>query len=152
MSSASDSVVWQEMYSIENGIALGHIYIDENLPEGDYFLNGYTRHSVYENDSPGMIPGRKVKIVENFDKITFSEDTIPNKEFRFEVFPEGGNLITGLPSTLAFKATNGKGVPVEIEGVLYQDNKPLSIIKTTFNGMGSISFTPLANKAYQLLL
>ena len=37
MSSASDSVVWQEMYSIENGIALGHIYIDENLPEGDYF-------------------------------------------------------------------------------------------------------------------
>lgn len=34
MMDAKDSVVWREKYPIENGIADGHVYMDEKLVEG----------------------------------------------------------------------------------------------------------------------
>ena len=38
MINPKDSVVWQEKYPIEKCIVSGHVYIDEKLSEGDYFL------------------------------------------------------------------------------------------------------------------
>lgn len=146
-----DSVVWKEKYLIENGIVSGHVYVDEKLQEGDYFLEGYTKYSFYKNDTIGMAFSRKIKIVKN---ISHSGISVLSKDstFRFELFPEGGNLVYGILSKLAFKATDGKGNPVSIEGMLYQDDKPLSEIKSTHDGMGAILFTPLEGKKYQIEL
>lgn len=59
-----DSVVWAEKYPIEKGIAEGHVYIDTKLSEGNYRLGTYTRHSYY-NDTTGISPERKIRIVRN---------------------------------------------------------------------------------------
>lgn len=145
MINPKDSVVWQGKYPIENGIVCGHVYIDKKLSEGDYFLEGYTKHSFYKNDTTGITSVRKIRIVKN---ISCSEVTRMPKDtvFRFETFPEGGNLVSGLSSRLAFKATDGKGNTVSVEGAIYEDDKFLCEIKSVHDGMGGISFTPLANK------
>ena len=65
MINPKDSVVWQEKYPIENGIVSSHIYIDEKLSEGDYLLEGYTKHSFYKHDTTGITPTRKIRIVKN---------------------------------------------------------------------------------------
>lgn len=65
MINSCDSIVWQEKYPIESGVVSGHIYIDEKLSNGDYFLFGYTKGSFYAKDTIGIIPSRKVKIVKN---------------------------------------------------------------------------------------
>ena len=114
MINPKDSVVWQEKYPVENGIVSGHIYIDEKLPEGDYFLEGYTKHSFYKNDTAGITPTRKIRIVKNIARSEIIENP-KDTAFRFETFPEGGNLVSGLSSRLAFKATDGKGNPVSVE-------------------------------------
>lgn len=151
MISSKDSVVWQEKYPIEKGIVSGHIYVDEKLPEDDYFLEGYTKHSFYKNDTTGIIPTRKVKIVKN---IAHDKLSVPPRysAFRFDVFPESGNLIYGISSNLAFKATDGKGNPLEVEGTLYQEDKPLNKIKSTHDGMGAVLFSPLQGKSYRIEL
>ena len=151
MINPKDSVIWQEKYSIENGIVSGHVYIDEKLSEGDYFLEGYTKHSFYKNDTTGITPVRKIRIVKN---IARSEVTKNPKDttFRFDTFPEGGNLVSGLSSKLAFKATDGKGNPVSVEGAIYEDDKFLCGIKSVHDGMGSVPFTPLVNKQYKIEL
>lgn len=151
MVNPEDSVVWQEKYPIEKGIASGHVYIDETLSEGDYFLEGYTRYSFYKNDTIGMIPSRKIKVVKNIAR----SEVIGNPKdttFRFETFPEGGNLVAGLSSQLAFKATDGKGNPVPVEGAVYEDDKFLCGIKSIHDGMGAVSFTPSVNKKYRIKL
>ncbi len=151
MINPKDSVVWQEKYPIENGIVCGHVYIDEKLSEGDYFLEGYTKYSFYKNDTTGITPTRKIRIVKN---ISHSEVTGKSKDtaFRFETFPEGGNLVFGLSSKLAFKATDGKGNPVSVEGAIYEDEKLLCGIKSVHDGMGIVTFTPLVNKRYRIEL
>lgn len=151
MISSQDSVVWQEKYPIENGLASGHVYVNEKLPEGDYFLEGYTRYSFYKNDTTGIIPARKIKIVKNISRTAateISEDTT----FRFVMFPEGGNLVSGIPSRLAFKATDGRGNPVFVEGTLFQDGEPLNEIKSVHYGMGAFLFTPLPGRQYRMEL
>jgi len=151
MINPNDSVVWQEKYPIENGIVSGHVYIDEKLSEGDYFLEGYTKHSFYKNDTIGITPTRKIRIVKNIARSEVTE-SLKDTVFRFETFPEGGNLVSGLFSKLAFKATDGKGNPVSVEGTIYEDDKFLCGIKSVHDGMGAVSFTPLVNKKYRIEL
>lgn len=146
-----DSVVWQEKYPIDNGIASGHVYINENLSEGDYFLEGYTKYSFYKNDTTGLLPARKVKIVKNISRVEVAKNK-KDTTFRFEMFPEGGNFVSGIPSKLAFKATDGNATPVSVEGLLYQDNELLSTIKSTHDGMGAILFVPHRDRKYRIEL
>ena len=144
-----DSVVWAEKYPIEKGIAEGHVYIDTKLSEGNYRLGTYTRHSYY-NDTTGISPERKIRIVRNI-----ALDSLPEhreKPGGFNLFPEGGNLVSGLPFRLAFKATGSGGCPVDVEGTLYQDEIPVLSFKSSHDGMGVIPFTPFSGKEYRIEL
>lgn len=151
MVNPEDSVVWQEKYLIENGIVSGHIYIDEKLSEGDYLLEGYSKYSFYKNDTVGITPTRKIKIVKNISRSKVTESS-KDSTFRFEIFPEGGNLVSGLLSKLAFRATDGKGNPVFVEGTIFQDDKSLCKIKSVHDGMGAVLFTPFKDKKYRIEL
>lgn len=105
----------------------------------------------YKNDTIGITPTRKIRIVKNIARSEVTE-SLKDTVFRFETFPEGGNLVSGLFSKLAFKATDGKGNPVAVEGAIYEDDKFLCGIKSVHDGMGAVSFTPLVNKKYRIEL
>mgnify|MGYP003623445802 CR=1 FL=1 len=150
LSESSDSVVWQEKYPVNNGIATGHVYIPENLPDGNYFLEAYTRHSFYE-DSLEMASVRKVRIQKDamhIEKTQSIRDTI----VRFTAYPEGGNLVSGITSKLAFKATDGYGFPVDVKGVLYEGDEQLLEFESLHAGMGTFIFTPYKDRNYRIKL
>ena len=54
-------VAWQEKYVILNGFANGRIYLETNLPEGDYLLEAFTPNSFF-NDSTEFKAVRRIKI------------------------------------------------------------------------------------------
>ena len=151
-----DSVVWQEKYPIINGISEGHIYLDAKLPIGNYQLEAYSRYSFYEDstkhlESLPIISCRSIKLVTEIAKHT-PMPTPKDSTICFELFPEGGNLLHGVSGRLAFKATNGKGLPVSVEGMLMEDEKNISALKSFHDGMGSILFTPDGDKKYHVML
>lgn len=146
-----DSIVWQEKYPVENGMVFGHVYVSEKLVDGDYFLEAYTRHS-FHNDTTGILSSRKVRIVKNIAHDNQQSEDVGKDSLRFDVFPEGGNLVSGLPSRVAFKATNGKGYPVEVKGTLYQDDTPVTLLESSHDGMGVFFFTPDTEKKYRIEL
>lgn len=59
--------------------------------------------------------------------------------YNLDFFPEGGEVITGLPCGLAFKATNSAGQGVE--GTLRLDGVNIEA-KTVANGMGYLEYIP----------
>lgn len=146
-----DSIVWQEKYPVENGMVFGHVYVSEKLADGDYFLEAYTHHS-FHNDTTGIISSRKVRIIKNIAHDNQQSEDMGKDSLRFDIFPEGGNLVSGLPSRVAFKATNGKGYPVEVKGTLYQDDTPVTLFESSHDGMGFFFFTPDAEKKYRIEL
>lgn len=151
MVSEKDSVVWQEKYPIDNGIACGHVYVDEKLPEGNYRLEAYTPHSFYK-DTTDILASRKVRVLKSILRDSLIIQKSVYDSVHFDVFPEGGNLISDIPTRLAFKATDGKGNPVAVEGDLYQDGQPVTHFQSTHHGMGALYFTPSIEKDYRIEL
>ncbi|GAC1533078.1 MAG: Plug domain-containing protein [Sediminibacterium sp.] len=70
---------------------------------------------------------------------------------KVEAFPEGGFLIQGLLSKVAFKATNQFGIPVRIKGSLVTDkNKVIDSLSVQHDGMGIFSVIPQPEVSYKL--
>ncbi|MEG3657842.1 hypothetical protein V5097_10555 [Arenibacter palladensis] len=150
----TDSIVWQEKYEMVNGFSDGHILLDGSLDEGAYLLKAYTKNSFPSNPKE-FYSVRKVRIVGNInDEIEDigikkpSKDSIGN--IQFDLFPEGGYLIDGIKSKVAFKAVEEKGIPVKVSGTLYENDSPILEFTSTHAGMGSFHLVPDASKKYDI--
>ena len=112
--SERDSLVWSEKYPLVGGRGDGHIYIGENWPQGEYFLEGYAKSS-FTSDTTEALRPRRIRVVDRvaqMEAITaaaIQQDSLQRKtsRHRFDLFPEGGDLVDGVTSTVAFKATYG---------------------------------------------
>lgn len=154
-----DSVVWEQKYRIKNGFSDGHIFLDTKLKSGNYYLKAYTKHSFTDASGP-MHSVRRIGIVDNiqseYKKIRAQSNTNSDsiKKPILGFFPEGGHLVNGLESTVAFKITDTKGQPINTSGTLFENNKPLTTFKTAYFGlgMGSFRFVPDSSKHYYFKL
>lgn len=64
-------------------------------------------------------------------------------------FPEGGDLVEGLPSKIGIKAINANGLGENVSGVLVDEvGTEVLQFETTHLGMGALAITPMANKTY----
>lgn len=67
-----------------------------------------------------------------------------------QFFPEGGELISGLPSKVAFKAIRTDGSGLDINGtVVDNDGKEVSALKSEHLGMGAFILLPEEGKSYK---
>lgn len=152
----TDSIVWKEKYKIENGFSDGHIFLDGSLDQGDYIIKAYSKNSLLSNPKE-FYAARKVKIVGDINneiedigiKKTL-KDSISN--IQFNLFPEGGYLINGIKSKVAFKAVNEKGIPLKISGTLYENDSPILEFKSTHAGMGGFDLVPDTSRIYDIRL
>lgn len=73
--------------------------------------------------------------------------TIEKKEKSVNVkfFPEGGNLVAGLPSRVAFEATNANGTPINVDGkIISAKGDEITTFTVNHEGRGSFNYTPTA--------
>lgn len=64
-------------------------------------------------------------------------------------FPEGGDLVDGLMSTVAFKAVNEFGKPADVEGFISDESgKRITTFSSFHNGMGSFELKPEKDQIY----
>ena len=156
----TDSVVWQEKYPVENGITSGHVYVDENLPVGDYMLEAYTRYSFYRDDSTSILSGRKIKIVNNISQAgisVFQRDTLPQlavlpgsdfpKEISLEFVGQDENQLTfmvsqqeGLPDRKIYLTGQMRGMVCCIAKGKLRDSLKISIPLNNFLYQGIAEF------------
>jgi len=66
-----------------------------------------------------------------------------------QFFPEGGNMVQGIPSKIAIKAINTSGLGTDVSGIIIDnDGNQAASFKTTHLGMGSVFMNPLQGKSY----
>jgi len=72
----------------------------------------------------------------------------PNRDVQF--FPEGGQLIAGVPSKVAVKAIKADGLGTDIKGtVTDNDGKTVATFTSQHLGMGVFTMQPEAGKSYK---
>lgn len=153
----ADSMLWEEMYPVLNGVSYGHVYLPQTLPNGEYLLKGYTAHS-YVSGQPYYYAVARIRVFNEPQeirarKIRQLQNNVPPPEaVQFRIFPEGGHLLAGVSNRVAFKAVNKNGLPAEVKGVLLKGDVPVLNFSTVHAGMGSIEFIPEKGATYHVKL
>ena len=70
--------------------------------------------------------------------------------YSLHFFPEGGDMVAGVNSRIAFKANNQNSIPVEASGnILDSRGNKVSSFLSVHDGMGYFSLIPLAGEKYK---
>ena len=66
------------------------------------------------------------------------------------LFPEGGNLVAGVPNRVAFEATSNEGLHLEGKVVVTDGSGTVAEADIEQRGRGSFTFTPQSGKSYSV--
>lgn len=67
-----------------------------------------------------------------------------------QFFPEGGQLLAGVPNQVGFKAIKSSGLGIDVKGTIIDDqNNEITTFTSNFAGMGSFFMTPESGKNYK---
>ena len=70
-----------------------------------------------------------------------------DKKVTLKLYPEGGNLIHGITSRIAFEITDAFGNPLEASGkIINEDKEDISTFSTVHEGRGFFDYTPDESK------
>lgn len=130
------------------GFANGEIALPDSLKEGRYHIRAYTNwmrnfpEELFYSKGIDVLRYAGRKSAEDA-RVTLS--TITDLQF----FPEGGNLVHGIESRVAFKATNVEGHGIDVKGFVLNSKKDtVSTFTSKHLGMGSLRFIPDASETY----
>jgi hypothetical protein len=101
------------------------------------------------NDDSVFLYERRIPI-NNSTTAGFKKPAVTYKT-RLEIFPEGGFLVKGITSRVAFKASNQYGNPVMFKGILVNNkNVTMDTLLVEHDGMGSFPLTPMEGETYRV--
>jgi len=147
--SPENHAVLQAKVALINGFGDGSIFLPASISSGNYQVRAYTNWM--KNFEPEGYFRSSITIVNTFKEPETPATTIGRYDAQF--FPEGGNLVSGLKSRVAFRVINSQGVGVEFKGEVLDQNKN---VVTTFKphkfGIGNFSFTPSGNQIYTAII
>ncbi|HLZ88240.1 MAG TPA: hypothetical protein VKQ52_13390, partial [Puia sp.] len=146
--------VLQGKIALEKGFGDGSFYIPPSILTGAYQLRAYTNWM--KNFGPETFFTQPVTIVNTIKGVDTAAITRPDttgSHYSLTFFPEGGDLVTGLPSTLAFEAVDQQGQGLNTEGaILTGNNDTVATFRPQQEGMGILRFTPSAGESYKAIL
>jgi hypothetical protein len=157
----------KKMFLLNNGFCNTSYQLNDDIASGKYLLVGYTNWMRNMNSDSFFTKEIKVlsneETAENPQKVntyTTNENTTQNSSIKntsskipllkVKLYPEGGELIEGITSKVAFYAQshNGKGTFVTAE-LLDNTNKRCAIARSNKQGKGYFFIKPENNKSYK---
>lgn len=142
--------VLQTKVKIENGLGHGSVSIPASLDSDNYTVRAYTNWM--KNFNAGFYFHQTISIVNVFQRL---EEKNKNQDSKLDVqfFPEGGSLIEGIQSKVAFRVVDFSGKGISFHGsVLNSKGDTIVSFAPLKFGIGNFYFTPKANEAYYITI
>ena len=136
----------KKMLKLIDGTANASMEINNALPTGNYYLRCYT---LWMLNFPDFITEKKISVLNN-SKVSKNIPKVIPPIVNVSFFPEGGNLISGVKSNIAFKAFDQGGNPVSITGnIINSKNEKITSLVTLHDGMGAFELQPDIKEIYK---
>jgi hypothetical protein len=150
-----DTVFGQLLLNASDLKTSGEFVLNDSLQEGYYWIRAYTEKMVSENlNNITVVP---VYIVNprkrSFEDKNFTKESDSAAIPRVQIFPEGGNIISGINTTVGLKVTDQYGNPMLVQGIV-KDTAGSVFAKFTTNsdGLAKFSFEPIPNDHYSIFI
>lgn len=150
----------KQIVKLEQGEGDGQLVLSKSMMSGYYEVRAYTRWMLGFSEPQYFSRTFPIYQLSNSDKLERSISTYelsPTMEKRPDVtkeklslrfFPEGGQLVEGVASQVAFKAESKSEGNIKLSGTLYsKDGRELTSFETLHDGMGHFEYTPTAQPA-----
>jgi hypothetical protein len=145
----ADTPVSTAEFKIENGGANGYIDLPITLNQGNYQVRAYTNWM--RNYSESLFFTKHFQVLKNNKPVSESIDNQGVSDLA--ILPEGGNLVQGVESIVAFKATNQQGKGVQVEGHIIANGKDtIAPFYAQYLGMGTFVLKPELGKTYSAVV
>jgi hypothetical protein len=134
--------------ALTNGTGWGDFTLPDSLQKGSYRIRAWTNWMRNDKHPRYFDQNISVSSVNGVDRVAEAakQGTPPS----LQLFPEGGNLVAGVHSKVAFKAVGADGLGVNVKGAVIDDeNNEVAEIASTHLGMGVFDFVPEPGRAYQ---
>lgn len=146
----------RQIIELHQGEGSGQFILTTALFSGYYEIRAYTKwmlafdekqhfsrtFPVYRKRRNDTDPDRSIvtyQMNESMKQRPLKEE----RKLALRFYPEGGQLIQGITSTVAFEAASGKDGPAFVEGIIRNDaGEELVKFSTLHEGMGSFTYTP----------
>lgn len=139
--------VLQAKIGLRDGHGDGSMYLPLTLHSGHYKLRAYS--SWMRNSGVDGFFEKALTVV-NARKSAEAPGAPVALQYNVQFFPEGGNLVEGLSSTVAFKIADQYGQPAECTGVITEDDQDtVARFQTLRFGLGSLVLTPRPGHRYR---
>lgn len=125
------TLIQQQLNPIFGASAAGSFALPDTLKASAIYCRAFT--AWMQNFEEDFLFTKTIKIFNGaFDSVTKNTTTL------LTFFPEGGNIVEGLVNTIAFKATDGNGMPVNFTGLIKnkQTGQTVLNIQSKYDGMG----------------
>jgi hypothetical protein len=141
--------VFQAKLAIDHAAGDGSFQLPYSVNTGNYILRAYTNWM--KNSSEDYFFEKNITIVNALKRPEWpAADAV---QYDLQLFPEGGNLVNGLQTKVAFRIVDSHGKSIEGAGaVLNQRNDTIVHFKTLRFGMGHFDLTPDAGSQYHAVI
>lgn len=138
--------VLQTQMALHNATGQGALDLPATLPTGRYTVRAYT--SWMKNFDPEFYFQTKVSIINTF-AASGPAATADAPAYDVQFFPEGGQLVQGVPSRVAFRVADATGRGQAATGTVRDaQGRAVTTLRTLRAGLGSFEFTPSALGSY----
>jgi hypothetical protein len=153
-----DRIMASRNIKIIDGKGEGDFDILQEWRPGNYILRAYTQYM--RNYDEDFFFQKTIPVWDAFrfvekDSTGEQKSTLPASDslpadFSVQFMPEGGDLVAGIPTVVAFKAVDKDGVGIDVTGrIVDQDGVPIVPLKTLKFGLGSVKLQAQRGKSYQ---
>ena len=126
------------------GTGHGDFILNEEINAGAYTVRAYTNWM--RNFSEDFFFQKDIYLFDNQEQRAVAADPID-----LQFFPEGGHLVDGTSTRIAFKAVTPQGLGTDINGFILANKDTISSFKSSHLGMGHFQFVPDASVQYSVL-
>lgn len=142
--------VLQAKISMENAQGNGSFFVPLSIRSGNYRLRAYT--SWMKNFSADYFFEKNITVINALRKLD-EKPLTSAQNYDIQFFPEGGNLVNGIESKVAFRVVDQSGKGVAFKGTIVdQANNAVVQFAPTRFGLGHFSFTPIAGNKYSAII
>ncbi len=146
------SIKEKKVIKVDSRTHEGTIDIPSDYSSGMYRVRAYTNWM--KNQGSDFFFDQPVAIY-NAEEISSGSYITAEKYAGFDVnfYPEGGNLIKGIPSQVAFEALDERGKGIDVTGkIVDSQGNQVATISTRHDGLGGIFLLPKAGQKYTAIV
>ena len=135
---------------LKDGTGSGSFAIPASLASGNFLLRSYTNWM--KNFDPEFYYHQNLTII-NTTRSENQPAAKPVNNYDIQFFPEGGNLVAGIKSNVAYRAIDNTGKGINFTGFIAdQNNDTILHFHPSKFGIGRVSFIPSAGKQYKAFI